>query len=354
MGPQQNRPISRQLKDTHAFSGTSLFFGVLASAVCAAIIPALGAGRLATVAGAALSPVLVAVITTHGRGLVRSIGIAGLSAFALVITIGGFTVPEAIAGQGSLTGKGSGTFVSTKRIPTPTPPAVWTTTKPRVVPSTKPPTKPVPSTPPTSPSGMKIAIPEIRKCPEVEVGKTEVCKQIGIRNVGSTTVKVATGDVEGDQASDFILTKVCDGTLKPKKTCSIRLRFWPTDAGAREAFLVVHLQPGDVEHRVTITGNAVAKNNDDDGGTEPTGCREGFVPRVAGPGDSVCVTPEERATVRQQNRAHVNGGRANPNGTCVEGFVWREAVPQDHTCVTPPERAATQHQNQLNSERVTT
>ncbi|MFG1814991.1 hypothetical protein ACGFIF_14575 [Kribbella sp. NPDC049174] len=257
----QNRPIGRQFKDTRAFSGTSLFFGILASAGCAAIIPALGAGRLATVAGAALSPLLVAVITTHGRGLVRGIGIAALSAFALVITIGGFTLPEAIAGHGSLTGAGSGTFVNTERIPAPTPPAPWTSP---AVTTTKPPASARTSPPPTPPTAMNVVIPEIRKCPELRVGEAKACKQIGIRNDGSTSVEVATGDIEGDQSSDFTLTRVCDGVLKPNSACSIRLRFWPTAAGAREAFLVVHLQPGNVERRVTITGDAL------DRGTEPT------------------------------------------------------------------------------------
>jgi hypothetical protein len=289
-GPQRKPPIGRQLKDTRAFSGTSLFFGVLASAGCAAIIPALGAGRLATVAGAALSPLLVALLTTRGRGLIRSTGIAAVSALALIVTIGGFTVPEAIAGRGSLTGTGAGTFVTTKRVPAPAPPAPWPRTSAAVTPA-KPPTPPRTSAPPTPPAGMDIVIPEIRKCPEVQVGGAKACKQISIRNVGSTTVEVATGDVEGDHAGDFTLTRVCDGKLKPDTACSIRLRFWPTATGAREAFLVVHLQPGDVRRRVTLTGDAI------DGGTEPTGPTE-----TPSPSPSPSPRPSEpRPTVGTQN-----------------------------------------------------
>ncbi len=265
MQPQQNRPISRQIKDTNAFSGTSLFFGILASAVCAAIIPALGAGRLATVSGAALSPLLVAIITTRGPGLVRSAGIAALSAVALVITIGGYTLPEAIAGQGSLTGQGPGTFVNTKRTPTPTPPSPLPT---KPTPTESPtPDPPTPTPPPPSPPGMILEIPEIRECPEVEVGGAKTCKQIGIRNVGSTTVEVVTGEIEGDASGAFALTKVCNGTLKPNTACSVRLRFRPTAAGVHEASLVLRLQPGDIEHRVTITANAT-EGGDDPGPTE--------------------------------------------------------------------------------------
>ena len=53
----KRRPYARRLRDTRCFSGTSLFFAVLASLACAAIIPALGGGRPATIAGAVLSPV---------------------------------------------------------------------------------------------------------------------------------------------------------------------------------------------------------------------------------------------------------------------------------------------------------
>jgi hypothetical protein len=211
MQPQQNRPISRQLKDTNAFSGTSLFFGILASAVCAAIIPALGAGRLATVTGAALSPLLVAIITTRGPGPVRSAGIGALSAVALVVTIGGYTLPEAIAGQGSLTGHGSGTFVNTERTPTPTPPSPLPA---KVLKPQPPKPKPPTPTPTPSPSGMKLEIPEVRKCPAVDVGRAATCK-IAIRNLGSTTVEVVTGELEGDASGAFAFTQVCNGTLKP-------------------------------------------------------------------------------------------------------------------------------------------
>jgi hypothetical protein len=91
--------------------------GILASIVCTAIIPALGASRAATVAGAAISPVLVAVITTRGPGLARSAGIAVLAAVALVITVSGFTLPELVAGRGSLVADRPGTFVDTERTP---------------------------------------------------------------------------------------------------------------------------------------------------------------------------------------------------------------------------------------------
>jgi hypothetical protein len=205
------------------------------------------------VGGAALSPLLVAMITTRGPGLVRSAGIAALSVVALIITIGGYTLPEAIAGHGSLTGHGSGTFVNTERTPKPTPPSP----QPKTYPTPEPPT-PAPTTPtlPPTPAGTNVEIPEVRTCPELEVGESETCKQIGIRNVGSTVVEVATGDLEGNASGAFTVTKVCNGTLQPETACSVRVRFRPTTAGAYEVSLVIYLQPGAIERRVTITGAA--------------------------------------------------------------------------------------------------
>jgi hypothetical protein len=271
LGQQLGLQLGRQIKETNAFSGRSLFLGILASLVCTAIIPALGAGRIATLAGATLSPLLVAVITTQGAGLIRSAGVAALSAVALVISIGGFTLPEAIAGHGSLTADGDGTFVNTRRGPTPTPPAPLPT-KSTVKPGTQPTKKPgttqptnKPQTPPSSQAGLQV--PEGRKCPEVVVGEAESCKQIGLRNVGTTTLQVTTSDLEGEQAGDFVLTKVCNGTLKPHTACSVRLRFRPTAAGVREASVVVHVTPGGVARRVTISGNAI--DNSEDKGADP-------------------------------------------------------------------------------------
>lgn len=355
--PQQNRPpLGRQIKDTHAFSGKSLFFAVLASVVCSAIVPALGAGRTATVLGAALSPLVVAVISTQGPGLARTLGIASLSAVALLITISGFTIPEAIAGNGSLTATGSGTFVTTKRGPTPTPPQVQaapagkptTIRQPTSAPTSQPTPAPTPAPTagpsPTSPSGLLVDLPAKRQCPEVAAGEAKACKQIGVRNTGTANVQIATVSLHGDQASAFTLTKVCNGTLKPGTACSIRLRFEPMGVGVHEAVLVVRLDPGNVERRVTITGNAT--------GSETGSCLSGYLFRRATPDDTVCVTPDERALTQQQNAAHIRAHLATATGTCVEGYVWREAVPGDRICVTPEERTTAQRLNELHSERV--
>ena len=256
MGTQQNHRIRRQLRETNAFSGTSLFFGVLASVVCSAIIPALGAGRIATVIGAALSPLLVAMFTTRGPGLIRTVGIASVTAIAFVISLGGFTLPEAIAGDGSLTSDRAGTFVYTKRGPTPTPPQAGPATRPTPVPEpSEPPSSPEPPEP--SQAGGEIEMPDRRECPEIAVGEVKVCKQIGVGNAGTKTVEIATGEISGADADDFVITHRCDGMLKPGTGCSVRLEFHPSAGGLREASLLLYVQPGNITREITIVGNAI-------------------------------------------------------------------------------------------------
>lgn len=266
MAMQQNHRVRRQLRETNAFSGTSLFFGVLSSVVCSAIIPALGAGRLATVLGAVLSPLVVAMFTTRGPGLIRTVGIASVTAIAFVISLSGFTLPEAIAGHGSLTSNRAGTFVYTKRGPTPTPPQAASAAKTTPVPQpSEPPSSPEPSEHPSSPepseslpAGAEITLPDRRECPEIAVGEVKVCKQIGVGNAGTKTVEIATGEISGAHADDFVITHRCDGMLKPGTGCSVRLEFHPSAGGLREASLLLYVQPGNITREITIVGNAIA------------------------------------------------------------------------------------------------
>ncbi len=77
-------------------------------------------------------------------------------------------------------------------------------------------------------------------------------------------------------------------------------------------------------------------------------CRSGFVWREASQSDYVCVTPESRARVHQENA--VAASRVNPQGaygpnTCIAGFVWREAFQGDLVCVTPEVRDLVRQEN---------
>src|SRR5262249_20297957 len=62
-----------------------------------------------------------------------------------------------------------------------------------------------------------------------------------------------------------------------------------------------------------------------------TACASGYVWREARPTDHVCVTPESRSLVSQENsRAlqHWMTGAYGPH-TCIQGYVWREAFKGD-------------------------
>jgi hypothetical protein len=86
-----------------------------------------------------------------------------------------------------------------------------------------------------------------------------------------------------------------------------------------------------------------------------TTCKSGFVWRVARADDLVCVAPESRARVAQENRTATSrvqpgGGAYGPN-TCKSGFVWREAFSGDLVCVTPEVRALVREENRVGPSR---
>jgi PAN domain len=85
-------------------------------------------------------------------------------------------------------------------------------------------------------------------------------------------------------------------------------------------------------------------------GASAARCLPGFVWREARPTDHVCVPPESRALIRQENG--VAPTRWDPNGpygpyTCIAGYVWREAFDGDVVCVSPERRAQVKEENRL-------
>jgi hypothetical protein len=87
----------------------------------------------------------------------------------------------------------------------------------------------------------------------------------------------------------------------------------------------------------------------------PDTCISGYVWREAYVGDHVCVTPDQRTQVAQDNAAA--SARIDPVGaygpyTCVSGYVWRVARPDDLVCVTPDERTLVAQDNDAASSRI--
>ena len=82
-------------------------------------------------------------------------------------------------------------------------------------------------------------------------------------------------------------------------------------------------------------------------------CASGYVWREARPTDHVCVTPESRTLVRQENsraRQRWAAGAYGPH-TCTQGYVWREAFKGDDVCVTPERRDQVREENRMANSR---
>lgn len=87
-------------------------------------------------------------------------------------------------------------------------------------------------------------------------------------------------------------------------------------------------------------------------GTQADSCKSGFVWRDANATDHVCVTPDSRQQVANENRVAAIR-RAAPGSThCKAGFVWREAFPGDVACVVPARRASVHEENRVAATRV--
>lgn len=92
--------------------------------------------------------------------------------------------------------------------------------------------------------------------------------------------------------------------------------------------------------------------------TTGAACKSGYVWREARPADFVCVTPQSRTRVAEENRTAATrvidrerGGVRGKN-ICKPGFVWREAFDGDVVCVTPAIRALVGEENRLAPIRV--
>ena len=82
-------------------------------------------------------------------------------------------------------------------------------------------------------------------------------------------------------------------------------------------------------------------------------CASGYVWREARSGDHVCVTPESRTLVKQENSRAPQRWTAGAYGphTCIQGYVWREAFEGDDVCVTPERRDQVREENRVANSR---
>jgi hypothetical protein len=86
----------------------------------------------------------------------------------------------------------------------------------------------------------------------------------------------------------------------------------------------------------------------------PDTCKSGFVWREAYEGDVVCVTPDTRAQVQEDNDLASDRwvtGAFGPH-TCISGYVWRNAFAGDDVCVLPAQRDQAAYDNAQASTRL--
>jgi hypothetical protein len=85
--------------------------------------------------------------------------------------------------------------------------------------------------------------------------------------------------------------------------------------------------------------------------TKASVCKSGYVWRAARPEDLVCVMPESRTRIAEENRTAVQRVQPGAAPNCRSGYVWREAFNGDLVCVTPQVRALVREENQLGTSR---
>lgn len=91
----------------------------------------------------------------------------------------------------------------------------------------------------------------------------------------------------------------------------------------------------------------------------PNQCLPGYVWRVSRPDDLVCVTPETRELVAEDNAlaedrkdpACATGDCEFGPDQCLPGYVWRVTTPDDLVCVTPEMRDLVAEDNAFVEER---
>jgi hypothetical protein len=329
------RSLRHELHEAPGFSIWALMMAVAGSVVGTILTGITGTGQWGTLAGAAVGPVVSTVFSTKRtgeKGRVRGAAIVLLSVAALLITWAGFSVTDAAAGTAVVPGADhrSNTFPGgnaggSAADPTPTH---------RGNPAT-------PSTPATDPSSVAVVQLDPVTCGSVAVGSAATCAGVTITYHGDDRLRITGVEVVGPHSGDFRPGRDCVGEwLSPGQSCEMIVQFRPTAAGDRTATLVVHqnLPRPDRGTRAPLTGTAIIGT-----GPDPGTCRAGFVWREVVPSDHVCVTPETRSQVIEDNR--LADSRRNPAGgtygpdTCLDGFVWRDAVAGDHVCVTGDTRS---------------
>jgi hypothetical protein len=124
---------------------------------------------------------------------------------------------------------------------------------------------------------------------------------------------------------------------------------WPMGAGAD----IVPNRPG--AEQPTKPDRGIVSNRPCAASVTPSAnCKPGFVWRLAGPEDRICVHPDSRARAALDNADAPNN--VDPDGACAKDsdggrLVRRKAFPGDEVCVAREIRALVRSENQLAASR---
>ncbi len=83
-----------------------------------------------------------------------------------------------------------------------------------------------------------------------KLGRRSKAKKITAHNSGNVSILLIGAQVSGD----FALSKVCGGSLKPKKKCKYAVVFAPTAVGLRQGLLTINNNGSSGPRTVNLTG----------------------------------------------------------------------------------------------------
>jgi FHA domain len=328
--PDSPPALRRQLHDSAGFGVRGLLMAIAGSLVGTVLTGFAGTGQWGILAAAALSPIVSTAFSTTRAGdvgRVRAVAVVLLSAAALFITWAGVSLADVVSGRSVVPG------THERAMTFPAPGGDRNGGEADGDPAA------------TEPSaGVALEFGSNVNCGTVTVGDRQACNgAVTITSTGDRALHITRLELVGAHGSDFDAQDCVGQRLDHGETCAVTVWFAPTAAGSREAELVIHqnVPPPDTGTRVALAGT----------GRQGDGwCKDGFVPRLAIPGDDACVTQETRDQVLLDNSLQ-HDRRGPDEDTCIHGYVWRGAMPSDHTCVTPAVRELTQRDNLLAESR---
>ena len=80
---------------------------------------------------------------------------------------------------------------------------------------------------------------------------------VTLRSIGGSTLSISSIALSGSNPSQFSISHDCPPTLSPGDTCLISVKFRPTNAGSKSAFVTVVAADGAGTKRVTLSGTGV-------------------------------------------------------------------------------------------------